>query len=220
MKLNSICIAVALLSTTQGAWAGLEESRPAKVIQPAAVNHFTATLGIAHGGDTLGTAVNASNNEVSEKVRAGDGYLMLLGYVFGQPDFPVSLQLNAGYLNDYEDSNSGDGSLNTRRKVLEAIPFYNWGPHRLGLGIALHKDTTFYGNALIGNSTTYQRFNNEYEDETGPVLQYDYRALDWLSLGARASWFKYELEKSSIGSVAGAPKDSGRNIGLQATFLF
>lgn len=221
MKLNSLCYALALLGTQTAFAAGMDDIGPKpKVIQPAAINLFAVTLGITHGGDTLGTVHDQSNGEVAEKVRAGDGYLGLIGYVFGSDSFPISLQLNAGYLNEYEDSNKGDGSFNIRRKVLEAIPFYNWGPHRLGLGVSLHKDMNYYGNAMIGSSTDYQHFNVEFKDDTAPVLQYDYRALDWLSLGARASWFKYEAEKASFGSVTDSSKASGRNIGLQATLLF
>lgn len=216
MKLNSLLAALALLST-QAALAD-DHSLP---IQPAAINHFTATLGVAHGGDAIGTVIDQSNSDTTETIRAGDGYLTTLGYVFGQADFPISLQLNAGYFNEYEDSNSSEGSFSIRRKVLEAIPFYNWGPHRLGLGIALHKDITYYGNAyLTASASTQEHFVDHFDDETAPVLEYDYRALDWLSLGARASWFKYNLTDSNSESVSGAPKVSGRNFALAATFLF
>ncbi len=168
---------------------------------------IVASVGIKNGGDSLQQVVEVSTGQIIEKLRAGGLYHANAGVLIpigDESDF--SVQVTAGYLYDEISSNvTVNDRASFSRFTFEAIPFYNFGRQRIGLGVTAHFEPEYEQNASIGD------VNFTFDDAVGGFVQYDLMYDQSISGGIRLDYIEYEVDNF----VLEAP-----SIGMHVTFHF
>jgi hypothetical protein len=150
--------------------------------------------GLQGGGDALQSVVDVSTGDTVEKLRAGGYFALRVGAVLPLGEQKNwSLETTVGYLYDEISSNINvNDNAKFERTTVEVIPFYNFGRHRIGIGLTYHISPKFEQTASVGNLEV------EFDDALGGVVQYDVRYDKWISAGIRAGFIQYDYTGGSV----------------------
>lgn len=172
---------------------------------------FVFTLGYYQGGQDISPIdlIDPSTGEVvgEQKVRAGNGILLTLGYRLPLGDSPLSIQFNGGLFNQYEDFyDSGDpfkDKMYIKRSIAEIVPFYNFDQQqRIGLGLTYHINPNFYfavtDTKTDPDNPTQYTYDWRLDNALGWVIQYDYQLTNYLQLGARYMRVDYDYKDTKF----------------------
>lgn len=165
---------------------------------------WVASIGITFGGEDLASA-EIDDSDYTDDVEAG-GLLYLGGginYRFGET--PFSLQGVYGYHFDYVDADNGDASFG--RAEFDFIGAYQFGRHRLGLGVTQHF------SAEYEIDTDQESRTDEFDDATGMILEYTYMASPHVGVSVRYTDIEYDCADADCERYYSKAID-GSNVGL------
>ena len=169
-------------------------------------------LGYDWGGTTL--AIVEHEYERDEKIRAGNGVSLEVGAVVASPNSNTELQLFLGYKADQSSASNGEVTW-------DAIPFtalvmIKNGEWKFGGGVTYHLNPELSGNFSGYDNGDYfnDSVDDQYENSLGTVLEIDYMATDYLSIGVKGTFIEYKL-KSDHNLIA-----KGNSIGLNFSYIF
>lgn len=145
---------------------------------------FVFTAGYTNGGDDL-IKLKYEDGE-KEDIQAGGEALLGAGVVISWAN-SAELQLMAGYHFDSASAENGDASF--ERFPIEALLFRRAGRHRFGGGLTVHLSPS----AEIDIDGSEKETVN-FDAAPGFILEYDYSALENLSLGLRYTYIEYKSE--------------------------
>lgn len=219
MKALALALLCAAGFAGQVSAAGLEAYRPTvKSASWQKNSQFVINIGLQNGGDEIQRLVDVDSGGVTDSARGGGYWRIGLGgnFALGQSDW--SLEVLGGILYGNLTSNVNSDKGNFKRKIVEAIPYWNYGRSRVGLGLAAHFDPEWSQNldgpGGIGHYT--------FDDAVGAVLQWDYRWDSSLSVGVRYTFIEYDLDTMDEDGVKvqGTGTLDGNAIGFHVNWSF
>lgn len=181
--------------------------------------------GLTFGGDDFATVEYEGGG--SDDLEAGGLFYIGGGINYRFADSPVSLQGGIAYHFDEADADNGNASFD--RMEFDFIGFYNFGQHRIGLGVTQHNSID------LSLKVDGERYDADFDNAVGFIVEYDYIVSPNTAIGIRYTDIDYDYDYSynTLGlawtgfgyfpypvNIEGSATADASNVGLFIHFMF
>jgi hypothetical protein len=184
-------------------------------ISPAGAVDYDGIFSIGYdkGGDTLVDLAYTSGR--NESIRANEGLLLSLGFVFyNTPDLVWQTQVTGGAKYMIVEGSNGEATLNSY--AIDAIQFFNAELIRVGAGLTYHANPTLRTYGAIGG------YGIDLDNAFGLIGQVGFRPRkqQGVSFDVRYTRINYSGTITRNGMSEGISGRDGNSIGFHIAFIF
>lgn len=175
---------------------------------------------VVSGGERLALEVDVQSGRERDRIRAGSLYQLAAGALFPVAE-DWAIQATAGIVRDSIHSNVNDTKGSFHKKFVEAIPYWGFGRHRLGLGVTYYYSAKFSWNG--DESAGDRNLSIDFKPEAAPTLAYDWFYDESLAFGLRTTRASFSIDKLSAAGVTLDDVDGeidADNTGIQVSLFF